>query len=208
MAKWSTHIRNKWRLALFILQAIPINAFKPGVCSNISDTLAIGFASQALFRIAFNELNEILATVFGNRDYTYPSESRDACITTPWSSAVREPKGILEDTLSHLFRIPSIKGPLVEKKLVCCDAQTPPVNLPRIAFSPNNLRSHVGHTTCNTCVWATFWVVNSNVKVCEMGVAHCIQENIIWLQVTDDRGFSKGTKPLLKNIPVNYPLAV
>lgn len=71
----------------------------------------------------------------------------------------------------------------MKNKFVSCNAKTPPVDGPRVAFPANDLGSHVGHTSSDTCVHSAFGVVDSNVEISDMRVARGVQKNIVGLQV-------------------------
>ena len=124
------------------------------------------------------------ATRFQRCDGTHSFQGHDTLFATPLIGVIWEAKWILDDWLRHLLRVSSIEGTFVENEFKSRNTQTPPINLPWITFFADDLWSHVGHTSSDTSVEATFRIVNSNIKICDMGMAHCIQENVIGLQVS------------------------
>lgn len=55
--------------------------------------------------------------------------------------------------------------------------------MPCVAFAADDLRGHVGHGAGDGGVVAGGGVVDGDIEVCEMGVAMCVEEDVIWFDV-------------------------
>lgn len=71
----------------------------------------------------------------------------------------------------------------MEHEFICCDSETPPVNLPGIALLVEYLGCHIRHAPGDTCVMATLRIVNGNVEIGDVSMSTCIKKDIVWLEV-------------------------
>ena len=71
----------------------------------------------------------------------------------------------------------------MKKELVGSHSETPPVDLPRIPFAPDDLRRHIGHTASDTSMLPALGIVDSDIEVSEMSVASRVEQNVVGFDI-------------------------
>lgn len=90
----------------------------------------------------------------------------------------------MEDRLRHVGGATTVKRSFMEEEFVGGDPKTPVVYSPVVSFPAEHLRGHVCHTTSNASMHTAIRVVNSNIEVGQMGVAHCIEKDVVGFYIT------------------------
>jgi hypothetical protein len=147
--------------------------------ADIFETVTVGPATQACAWVPVNELEDAVRMVIGieRENKTYPSKSREACLTTVL--IIGEYEGIIENRVCHFFTSTAVEWAFVEQELISGDTQAPPINGPVISLPANNFRCYVSQATGDTSVQPCLRTMNSNIEVGYVRMALLIKEDIV-----------------------------
>lgn len=74
-----------------------------------------------------------------------------------------------------------------KEKLVCADAEGPPVDGVGVPALCENLGGHVGHAPRDAGEQATVGIVDGDVEVGEVGMATLVEEDVVGLDISEGR---------------------
>lgn len=114
---------------------------------------------------------------------TYSGEEILRLFTAVLRQVGRIPQGVVDDSLRHFIRIPSVERPSAEDELPQHDAQTPPVDVPRVSLTCEDFGRHVRHAARDAGVQSAFGVVYSHVEVCDVRVPLGVEKDVVRLEV-------------------------
>lgn len=134
---------------------------------DIMNTFPVRFASQSFRDVSLQEAGQDL----------------HALLTAPHLSVFWESQRILGDAVGQIAVRASPEGPSAEDELICADPKRPPIDCARVAFLDEDLWSHVGHRPRHTGEHLAFRIMDSDIKIGQVGVPLFVQKNVIRFDV-------------------------
>jgi len=116
---------------------------------------------------------------------THSFQRMKACFATSLLCILWKSQGISGYAVGERTICPTSEGPPSKYKLICTNAERPPIYGIRISTLGQNLGGHVCHGACYTSKEPPIIVVNSDIEIREMSMATLIKKDIIRFEVPD-----------------------
>lgn len=123
-------------------------------------------------------------TIDSSQSHTHTFQRVDARFAAGVLEAIWELERLSRDAVRQVAIRPSSERPAPEYELVRTHAERPPVYRAGVSALSEDFRSHVRHGPCHAGQGPALVIVHGDVKVCQMGMAVIIKQDVIRFEIT------------------------